>query len=40
MGAAYDALLTRLERRGWTRLDQSVQVPKWQKLLIALRYAR
>ena len=40
MGAAYDALLTRLERRGWTRLDQPVQVPKWQKLLIALRYAR
>ena len=40
MGAAYGALLTRLERRGWTRLDQTVQVPKWQKLLIALRYAR
>lgn len=40
MGAAYAALLTRLERRGWTRLDQPVQVPKWQKLLIALRYAR
>ena len=40
MGAAYNALLTRLERRGWTRLDQAVQVPKWQKLLIALRYAR
>ena len=40
MGAAYDALLIRLERRGWSRLDQPVQVPKWQKLLIALRYAR
>ncbi len=40
MCAAYDALLTRLERRGWTRLDHPVQVPKWQKLLIALRYAR
>lgn len=40
MGATYDALLRRLERRGWTRLDQPVRVPRWQKLLIALRYAR
>jgi len=40
MGAAYDALLHRLERRGWNRLDQPVRVPRWQKLLIALRYAR
>ena len=40
MGAAYDALLHRLEGRGWDRLDQSVQVPRWQKLLIALRYMR
>lgn len=39
MGASYDALLHRLERRGWTRLDHAVRVPKWQKLLIALRYA-
>ncbi len=39
MGASYDALLHRLERRGWTRLEQPVRVPKWQKLLIALRYA-
>jgi len=39
MGATYDALLHRLERRGWTRLDQPVRVPKWHKLLIALRYA-
>ncbi len=39
MGASYAALLHRLERRGWTRLEQPVQVPKWQKLLIALRYA-
>lgn len=39
MGASYAALLRRLERRGWTRLEQPVQVPKWQKLLIALRYA-
>jgi len=40
MGATYAALLHRLQRRGWTRLDQPVRVPKWQKLLIALRYAR
>ncbi len=39
MGASYDALLHRLERRGWTRLEQPVRVPKWQKLLITLRYA-
>jgi phytoene synthase len=39
MGASYAALLHRLERRGWTRLEQPVRVPKWQKLLIALRYA-
>jgi squalene synthase HpnD len=38
MGASYAALLHRLERRGWTRLEQPVRVPKWQKLLIALRY--
>ena len=36
----YAALLRRLERRGWDRLAQPVRVPRWQKLLIALRYAR
>ena len=39
MGASYLALLRRLERRGWTRPELPVRVPKWQKLLIALRYA-
>ena len=39
MGASYNALLRRLERRGWSKLDQPVRVPKWQKALIALRYA-
>jgi phytoene synthase len=39
MGASYDALLRRLERRGWAKLDQPVRVPRWQKALIALRYA-
>ena len=40
MGATYGALLGRLERRGWDRLDHPVRVPRWQKLLIALRYVR
>ncbi len=39
MGASYNALLHRLERRGWDTPGVSVQVPKWQKALIALRYA-
>jgi len=39
MGASYDALLHRLERRGWDTLSEPVRVPKWQKLLIALKYA-
>lgn len=40
MGAMYGAILVRLERRGWTRLEAPVRVrvPKWQKLWIALRY--
>ena len=39
MGATYAALLRRLRRRGWTRLDQPVRVPKWEKLWIAARFA-
>ncbi len=39
MGATYAAVLDRLERRGWHRLDQPARVPKWRKLLIAARYA-
>ncbi len=38
MGATYAAILARLERRGWDRLDLPAKVPKWHKLLIALRY--
>jgi squalene synthase HpnD len=38
MGATYAAVLARLERRGWDRLDQPAKLPKWQKLAIALRY--
>lgn len=38
MGATYDALLARLERRGWIRLEQPVRLPKWQKLAIAVRH--
>lgn len=38
MGATYAAILTRVERRGWRHLDAPVKLPKWQKILIALRY--
>jgi presqualene diphosphate synthase len=38
MGATYDAILSALERRGWTRLDQRVELPKWKKLWLAGRY--
>lgn len=38
MGANYAAVLSRLERRGWERLDVPAKLPKWQKLWIALRY--
>jgi presqualene diphosphate synthase len=38
MGATYDAILSALERRGWTRLDQRVTLPKWRKLWLACRY--
>ncbi len=38
MGATYAAILARLERRGWQRLDQRVSLPAWQKLWVAVRY--
>jgi phytoene synthase len=38
MGATYDAILSRLERRGWKHLDQRVGLPKWKKLWLACRY--
>jgi squalene synthase HpnD len=38
MGATYGAILARLERRGWSRPDERVSVPAWQKLWLALRY--
>ncbi len=37
MGATYDALLARLEARGWQDLQRPVRLPKWQKLWIAGR---
>ena len=40
MGATYAALLDRLQRRGWSQPEIPVRLPKWQKLWIALRYAR
>jgi presqualene diphosphate synthase len=38
MGATYAALLSRLERRGWSRHAKRVSLPAWQKLWLALRY--
>ena len=38
MGATYAAILSRLERRGWTRPQERVSLPSWQKLWLALRY--
>jgi squalene synthase HpnD len=38
MGATYAAILARLKRRGWARLDERVSLPAWQKLWVAVRY--
>jgi phytoene synthase len=38
MAAMYNAVLARLERRGWDRPETGVKVPKWEKLWIALRH--
>ncbi|MGA3397821.1 MAG: presqualene diphosphate synthase HpnD [Acetobacteraceae bacterium] len=38
MGATYAAILSRLEQRGWSRLDQRAGLPGWQKLWLVLRY--
>jgi presqualene diphosphate synthase len=38
MAATYAAILGRLERRGWRRLDERVSLPAWQKLWVAVRY--
>ncbi|HEY6432544.1 MAG TPA: presqualene diphosphate synthase HpnD [Acetobacteraceae bacterium] len=37
MGATYAAILSRLERRGWTTQER-VSLPKWQKLWLAARF--
>jgi len=39
MGATYAAILTRLEQRGWSRLEQRAGLPLWRKLWLAARYA-
>jgi phytoene synthase len=39
MAASYAAILRRLEQRGWSRPEQRVSVPKWEKVWIAVRYA-
>ncbi|MBV9539471.1 MAG: presqualene diphosphate synthase HpnD [Acidisphaera sp.] len=38
MGATYDAILSRLERRGWRTPDLPAKLPAWEKLWIAARY--
>jgi squalene synthase HpnD len=38
MAATYAAILSRLERRGWSRPQERVSLPAWQKLWLALRY--
>jgi phytoene synthase len=38
MGATYAAILSRLERRGWSRLDERASLPLWHKLWLAARY--
>jgi len=38
MGATYAAILSRLERRGWSPPHERVSLPVWQKLWLALRY--
>jgi len=38
MAATYAAILARLERRGWERVDERVALPKWQKIWLALRH--
>jgi phytoene synthase len=38
MGATYDSILSALERRGWERSHERVELSKWKKLWLACRY--
>jgi presqualene diphosphate synthase len=38
MAATYAAILSRLEQRGWGRLDERAGLAAWQKLWLVLRY--
>ncbi|HET6606303.1 MAG TPA: presqualene diphosphate synthase HpnD [Rhodopila sp.] len=38
MGATYDSILSAIERRGWSRLEERVSLPTWKKLWLACRY--
>ncbi len=38
MAATYAAILSRLEQRGWSRLDERARLPAWQKLWLAMRH--
>jgi phytoene synthase len=39
MAATYKAVLQALRARGWDRVGDKVAVPRWRKLLIAIRFA-
>jgi phytoene synthase len=38
MGAVYRAILKRLIKADWRKLNEPVKLPKWQKLWLAFRY--
>ncbi len=38
MADTYDAILSRLERRGWRHPERRVSLPAWRKVAIALRH--
>jgi phytoene synthase len=39
MAATYEAVLSAMRSRGWSRVGEKVSVPAWRKLLIAVRFA-
>jgi phytoene synthase len=39
MAATYEAVLSAMRSRGWSRVGEKVSVPAWRKLLIAARFA-
>jgi len=39
MLASYERILTRLEKRGWTRIDEPVRLARVEKLWVVLRHS-